>query len=80
MARRVPKLLVPLMIALVAIAFAMWAVLPSSASEISPSVDDPQPAPTIVIPTLKPPKPPKPGTTFDPGPRDCASCMEPGVD
>jgi hypothetical protein len=81
MARRVPKLLVPLMVALVAIAIAMWAVLPSSASEITPPVEEPQPVPSVSA-TASVPRPPKPGptATFDPGPKDCADCANPGVD
>jgi hypothetical protein len=81
------------MVVLAAIAFAMWAVLPSSAGQIPASVDhvpaadhtsavprpgpdDPQPA---SAPSAGSVRPPKPTTTYDQGPKDCASCANPGV-
>ena len=70
MARRVPRLLVPIAIALVAMALALWAVSPSQAQENPPQ-------PVIPIPAdrdhLKQERsnPDRPN-----GPRDCGSCMQ----
>ncbi len=77
MARRLPRLLIPVAIALVAMVLAFWAVAPSQAQENPPTDrpssttpaehDEPYDLPTMT----KLPKPPKDGPQ---GPKDCASC------
>lgn len=76
MARRIPRLLVPVAIALVAMVLAFWAVSPSQAQENAPA--DP-PATTPAGPRdlldLRVTKFPFPPTQHTPhGPRDCGSC------
>ena len=94
MARRVPKPLVPLLVAVSAIGLAMTAALPSFAGpNITPPIEGPQhPLPaepsgaptTTTAPAPQPsatnttPALPKTGPTE--GPKDCAGCANPGVD
>jgi hypothetical protein len=71
MARRVPRLLVPIAIALVAMALALWAVSPSQAQENPPPPAVPAPVDHDRLNVSNPDRPN--------GPRDCGSCMQDGT-
>jgi hypothetical protein len=75
MARRLPRLLVPVAVTLLAMVLAFWAMKPSLATEAPP----PTPAPATEAPELDLPRPPKlPGMSADNpnGPKDCAGCVQ----
>jgi hypothetical protein len=71
MARRVPRLLVPIAIALVAMVLALWAVSPSQAQENPPPPAVPAPVDRDLLNNSNPDRPN--------GPRDCGSCMQDGT-
>ncbi len=77
MARRLPRLLVPVAIALVALVLAFWAMSPSQAQEV-PSDRPSNTTPAehdedLPVTKTKLPKPPK---DIPQGPRDCGSCAQ----
>jgi hypothetical protein len=74
MTRRLPRLLLPIMIAAFALVLAMWVVTPSMAEETpppGPAPSAPEFDPELDLPT---PKYKPPMYDIPQGPKDCASC------
>ncbi|MCA2213805.1 hypothetical protein [Jidongwangia harbinensis] len=75
MARRVPRLLVPIAVTLLAMVLAFWTMKPSVADDAPP----PAPTPTTQAPDIidlpRPPKPPVTVPDQPNGPKDCAGCV-----